>query len=71
MLLLIPNIEKSEGILTGKLFEYLTAKRPILAIGPEEGDLSEILKQTNAGVVVDFNNEEKLASEILNIISSI
>jgi glycosyltransferase involved in cell wall biosynthesis len=64
LLLLIPNVEKSEGILTGKLFEYLTAKRPILAIGPEKGDLSEILKQTNAGVVVDFNNEEKLVSEI-------
>jgi glycosyltransferase involved in cell wall biosynthesis len=67
LLLLIPNIEKSKGILTGKLFEYLTAKRPILAIGPEEGDLSEILKDTNAGVVVDFNHEEKLASEILKL----
>ena len=64
LLLLIPNVEKSEGILTGKLFEYLTAKRPILAIGPENGDLAEILKNTHAGVVVDFNNEHKLKSEI-------
>ena len=67
LLLLIPNIEKSKGILTGKLFEYLTAKRPILAIGPEEGDLSEILKETNAGVIVGFDNEEKLSSEILKL----
>ena len=67
LLLLIPNIEKSKGILTGKLFEYLTAKRPILAIGPEEGDLSDILKETNAGVVVGFDNEEKLSSEILKL----
>jgi glycosyltransferase involved in cell wall biosynthesis len=64
LLLLIPNVIKSEGILTGKLFEYLTAKRPILAIAPKKGDLSEILKNTNAGVVVDFNDEEKLISEI-------
>ena len=64
LLLLIPNIENSKGILTGKLFEYLTAKRPILAIGPENGDLSEILKSTNAGVIVDFNNEVKLKLEI-------
>ena len=62
--MLIPNIENSKGILTGKLFEYLTAKRPILAIGPENGDLSEILRSTNAGVVVDFNNEVKLKLEI-------
>ncbi|MFT5674044.1 MAG: glycosyltransferase involved in cell wall biosynthesis [Polaribacter sp.] len=64
LLLLIPNVEKSEGILTGKLFEYLRAKRPILAIGPENGDLSEILKSTNAGVVVGFNNKAKLRIEI-------
>ena len=67
LLLLIPNVEKSKGILTGKLFEYLTAKRPILAIGPEDGDLAAILKETNAGVVVDFNNEEKLSTEILRL----
>ena len=64
LLLLIPNVIKSEGILTGKLFEYLTAKRPILAIGPKKGDLSEILKNTNAGVVIGFNDEEMLISEI-------
>ena len=69
LLLLIPNIEKSEGILTGKLFEYLTAKRPILAIGPETGDLSEILKNTNAGVVLNFDNEERLTSEIRKLYS--
>ena len=60
LLLLIPNVENNKGILTGKLFEYLTAKRPILAIGPEKGDLASILNETNAGVVIDFNNEEKL-----------
>ena len=67
LLLLIPNVEKSEGILTGKLFEYLTAKRPILAMGPETGDLSEILKNTSSGVVVDFDNDAKLTSEIRNL----
>ena len=64
LLLLIPNIPKSAGILTGKLFEYLTAKRPILAMGPENGDLAEILQSTNAGVVIDHQNEAKLSIEI-------
>ena len=67
LLLLIPNVAKSGGILTGKLFEYLTAKRPILAMGPETGDLSEILKNTSSGVVVDFDNDAKLTSEIRNL----
>jgi len=67
LLLLIPNVEKSEGILTGKLFEYLTTKRPILAIGPENGDLSAILKETNTGVVIGFDHEKKLKSEIVKL----
>ena len=64
LLLLIPNVHKAEGILTGKLFEYLAAKRPILAIGPKDGDLSKILQETKAGTVVDFNNEQQLTKEI-------
>lgn len=67
LLLLIPNVANNKGILTGKLFEYLKAKRPILAIGPEDGDLSEILKDTNTGVVVDFYNSAKLKLEILQL----
>ncbi|WP_088323182.1 glycosyltransferase family 4 protein [Polaribacter tangerinus] len=70
LLLLIPNVPNNKGILTGKLFEYLTSKRPILAIGPEESDLSEILKNTNAGIVVDFNNEQKLTTAILRLYKS-
>ncbi|WP_298765913.1 glycosyltransferase family 4 protein [uncultured Polaribacter sp.] len=67
LLLLIPDVPNNKGIVTGKLFEYLKAKRPILAIGPENGDLSEILKDTNAGVVLDFSNEAKLKFEILQL----
>lgn len=67
LLLLIPRAPKSAGILTGKLFEYLTAKRPILALGPEEGDLSEILEHTHSGVVIAHENEAKLSTEILRL----
>ncbi|PQJ79043.1 glycosyltransferase family 4 protein [Polaribacter porphyrae] len=64
LLLLIPNVENSEGILTGKLFEYLTAKRPILALGKSKSDLSKILKDTNVGVVLNYDDEDKIYSEI-------
>ena len=67
LLLLIPNVKKSEGILTGKLFEYLTTQRPILAIGPSKGDLAEILKETNTGSVTDFDEKEMVKSVILEL----
>ena len=67
LLLLIPNVKNNKGILTGKLFEYLKAKRPILAIGPEKGDLATILQETNSGVIVNFDAEEKLKLEIVTL----
>jgi glycosyltransferase involved in cell wall biosynthesis len=65
LLLLIPNVKNNKGILTGKLFEYLKANRPILAIGPEKGDLATILQETNSGVIVNFDAQEKLKLEIV------
>ena len=67
LLLLIPDVKNNKGILTGKLFEYLKAKRPILAIGPEEGDLATILAETKAGVVINFDAEEKLEFQIMEL----
>lgn len=55
------------GIIPGKLFEYLAARKIIFAIGPEEGDTGRIIKETNGGVICNFNDEEKMKSEILRL----
>ena len=49
LLLIIPDSEGAEGILTGKLFEYLGAERTILGIGPVNGDAAKIIQECNAG----------------------
>lgn len=67
LLLAVNNVPSAKGIITGKIFEYLQAKRPILAIGPEDGDLAEILVQTNAGIIVDFNEKERLKKAISDL----
>jgi hypothetical protein len=41
---------KERGQHTGKLFEYLGSKRPILALGGSYGVMSEVLEETGAGV---------------------
>ena len=64
LLLAVNNVPSAKGIVTGKIFEYLVAKRPILAIGPEDGDLAEILKETEAGTLVGFENLEKIKEAI-------
>ena len=65
LLLVVNRVPLAKGILTGKVFEYLMSKRPILAIGPEDGDLAEILNQTRGGEIFDFDETEKLEQYIL------
>jgi glycosyltransferase involved in cell wall biosynthesis len=55
LLLIIPNSEENKGILTGKLFEYMASKKPIIFIGPD-GDAAKILKNTS---IVSINNYYK------------
>ncbi len=64
LLLAVNKVPSAKGIITGKIFEYLQAKRPILAIGPEEGDLAEILEKTNSGIIVDFNDKERMKKAV-------
>jgi len=45
LLLVIPNTDQNELILTGKLFEYIGSGRPVMLVGPGEGDACKILKE--------------------------
>ena len=65
LLLLMPDSEpRAKGLLTGKLFEYIASGRPILCIGPEDGDAARILKETHAGQTVSFGNKERMKETI-------
>ena len=53
LLLLIPDSGgRGKGVLTGKIFEYLAAERPILAVVPPDGAAADLLRETGAGIVV-------------------
>ena len=62
LLLCINRVEGAEGIVTGKLFEYLAAGRPIVGIGPPDGDAARILRETEAGRMFDFDDEAGLGA---------
>lgn len=59
LLLIIPNATENKGILTGKLFEYLASKKPIIFIGPEDGDAAKILSNSK---MVLLNNQNIMHS---------
>jgi glycosyltransferase involved in cell wall biosynthesis len=52
LLLLIPDAGgRGRGILSGKVFEYLAAERPVLAVVPPDGAAAQLISDTGAGVV--------------------
>jgi glycosyltransferase involved in cell wall biosynthesis len=56
LLLVIPQVKNNRGILTGKFFEYLASQKPILAIGPTDGDLAKIIQETKCGHMFDYKD---------------
>jgi glycosyltransferase involved in cell wall biosynthesis len=53
LLLLIPEAGgRGKGVLSGKVFEYLAAERPILAVVPPDGAAAGLIREAGAGVVV-------------------
>jgi glycosyltransferase involved in cell wall biosynthesis len=67
LLLLINNTKNAKDILTGKFFEYMASGSPILAIGPIDGELADIIKQTQTGLISNFEDEITLEKNILNL----
>jgi glycosyltransferase involved in cell wall biosynthesis len=52
LLLLLWNDLRERGIYTGKLFEYIGAGRPILAVGPANNVAADLIAERKVGVVV-------------------
>jgi len=67
LLLIINNTPNSKMILTGKFFEYLAAGRPILCLGPEDGDAAKILEETHSGLLAGFGDSETMKKHILQL----
>jgi hypothetical protein len=65
LLLPIDRIHNAEFVLSGKLFEYLQAKRPILLIGPPKGDAANVVRECSAGEICNFNDMFALNKAVL------
>ncbi len=65
LLLLIPEAGgRGKGVLSGKVFEYLAAERPILALVPPDGAAAQLIRETGAGVVVAPDDVEGMKAAL-------
>ena len=67
LLIIIARAEKNEMFISAKIFDYLGAKRPIFALAPLNGELAKLIKDHQAGFVIDYKNEELIESKIKKI----
>ena len=69
--LLLPLMSNDEsdtlGLIPAKVFEYMASGRPILCIGPTNGDTAKILDETQAGVTIGFEDKEKMKETIKSL----
>ena len=56
--------EDTQGIIAGKLFEYIVSGRPIIAIGPKDWDVMPILTETQTGTFVGYEDKTLLKQQL-------
>jgi glycosyltransferase involved in cell wall biosynthesis len=69
LLLLIPDADgRGDTILSGKVFEYIASRRPILASVPPAGAAANLLRSLAAGEVVGPEDTEAIASALERLV---
>lgn len=66
LLLIVDTGETSDGVIPGKLFEYIAAKRPIFAL-TNPGATQTIIENARIGTVVPAESSEHCKKELLKV----
>jgi len=64
LMFIVPQAEHNHLIITGKLFEYIATRSPILSIGPVKGDASKILEESGRDAMLDYLDKEGIKNTI-------
>ncbi len=70
MLLLVTQSKKNIRILPGKTFEYLRTGKPVLALGPQGGEVDRILSEVQGGKLIEYEDREKIQSYLISLIDA-
>lgn len=70
LLLSINRGPTAEGIIPGKVFEYLALKKPILCLGKQGSDSAMIIENSGSGTVVDYDDLQGFKNVVLQMFLS-
>ncbi|RYD75939.1 MAG: glycosyl transferase family 1 [Sphingobacteriales bacterium] len=55
----------TKGRIPMKLFEYMGARRPVLALGETDSDVANILNESKAGLTIAYENASEIKASVL------
>ncbi|HET6568171.1 MAG TPA: glycosyltransferase [Rhodothermales bacterium] len=64
LLLVINRVSGSEGIIPGKIYEYIASRRPVLGLGPVQGDAAAVLEEARSGKMFDWEDADGVAAMV-------
>lgn len=67
LLLILNQSANATGHIPGKLFEYLAVGKPVLTLGPEEGDAAFLIKDSKGGFVCGFDEKDKIKEALTTL----
>ena len=72
-LLLLIGVPNEPGVVTGKIFEYISTGKPILAVSPVQSDIEHILQETKTGINIPFedvSNFDNIMSDLISFLNT-
>lgn len=66
LLLIEINSEDTKAIIPGKIFEYMVSGTPIIAIGPKDSEIEDLVRETNTGHYFTYQDAKELKEQILS-----
>jgi glycosyltransferase involved in cell wall biosynthesis len=69
LLLIIPDHHSNKSIITGKLFEYIASGKPLICLGPTDGDAAGFLSKTGHGITFSYSDSNGISDFLSSVFS--
>ena len=67
VLLLLLSDKRGKNVVPSKTFEYLATGKPLIASVPANGDVADIIRKTNSGIIIDFDDVNGIKNAYLKL----